>query len=356
MIPCVFCEETKVRVVPHNKVACTTLVCRRVQKVLLSGKWAQGSQVAAAEKQLQDELGVPYAALVANGTAALRLTLRALGVVKGDQIVVPAYSCVALPNAVLACEAKPIAIDVTSANWTLDLDKTNDYIKKERPKAIIGIHSFGFPMSFQQMVKIKVPFIEDCSHGIGFGMGNTSGIAILSFYATKFVGAGEGGAVVSRDKSIIDSIKDFRNYADKKPHKFNSNDKMTDIQAAIVSAQLSRTKTIAKKRTDLAHRYWDKLANLSHRSQRFELPPLILNRQWYRFVIDLKGEDLGAKQCALLKLKVRTARPVDPWLRNFHRFPTARYAYGNILSLPLFPTMSSTEQDQVIKAVASVLA
>jgi dTDP-4-amino-4,6-dideoxygalactose transaminase len=260
-----------------------------------------------------------------------------------------------LPNAVLACEAKPIAIDVTPANWTLDLDRTNDYVGKERPKAIIGVHTFGFPMPSQEMVKIKVPFIEDCSHGIGFGMGNTSGIAILSFYATKFIGAGEGGAVISSDENIIDAVKDFRNYVNKGPHKFNANEKMTDIQAAIVSAQLSQTKKIAKRRTDLAHRYWDKLTGISHRSQRFELPSLISNRQWYRFVIDLKGADLGAIQCALLKLKVRTARPVDPWLRNFRRFSPARYAYGNIMSLPLFPTMSLTEQDQVIKAVASVL-
>src|SRR5271165_4923523 len=163
-------------VIPHNKVACTPLVCRAVQRVLRSGNWAQGPQVEAAEKQLQDVLGLPYAAFVANGTAALRLPLRALGVVRGDQIVVPAYSCVALPNAVFACEAKPIPIDVTPASWNLDLDKTNDYIRKEKPKAIIGVHTFGFPMFSEQIVHIKAPFIEDCSHGIGFGMGYTSGI------------------------------------------------------------------------------------------------------------------------------------------------------------------------------------
>ena len=197
----------RVAPVPHNRLTHGRQEELAVAAVVASGQWAGGGRGEELERRLAERAGVPFAICVGSGLAALRLSLRALGVGRGSRVVVPAYSCVALANAALSLGAEPVAVDVTPGTWNLDAAAA----ARQQASAAVVVHTFGCRANLADYRDSAGATIEDCAHAFGLpGLGAGSDVAILSFYATKLIGAGEGGAVLTSSEEIAASVRAHR--------------------------------------------------------------------------------------------------------------------------------------------------
>lgn len=339
--------------VPHNRLTFGEAECDAVLRAVRSGRWAQGPRVEELEQVLAQMASVRYAVCVASGLSALRLSLGALGVAAENHVLVPAYSCVALANAVLAWGAHPVPVDVERGKWTIDPTEASGQCKNCRPKAGIAVNTFGIPTTIETIGDSA--WIEDCAHAFGSqvggrALGARAPIGILSFYATKLIGGGEGGAVLTNSSEIREFVKCARDYADHAADAHRLNDKMNDLEASLVLAQLERLPNMLAARTALAERYL-KLLSEAATSGVFVLPRNESPRVWYRFAVEMSRVSAATVVHDLLAFGIHAAIPITDWRAGSSpAAPIADQAYRSIVSLPLYPTLSEREQDFVIGA------
>ena len=336
----------RVAPVPHNRLTHGRQEEAAVAAVVASGQWAGGDRVEELERRLAERAGVPFAVCVGSGLAALRLSLRAVGVGKGSRVVVPAYSCVALANAALSLGADPVAVDVEPGTWNLDAAAT----ARRQATAAVVVHTFGCRADVAAIRGSAGATIEDCAHAFGLpGLGAAGDVAILSFYATKLVGAGEGGAVLTRSEEIAASVREHRDYTDCAPDGSRLNDKLTDLAAALALCQLDRLDDMLAARARLARRYGTLLAGATH---ALRLPVETDDRVWYRYAVELTGLSAATAVARLEGVGVLAAEPVSDWRpAGAPATPIADRAYRSLLSLPLYPTLTDAEQQRVADAV-----
>jgi len=342
-------------VVPHNRLTFGREEELAVQRIVRSGRWTAGVEVGELERRLAHTAGVAHAVGVGSGLGALRLALLALGVGVGDSVAVPAYSCVALANAVLACGAEPVPVDVEPGTWNLSVPALRAaLVVRPGIKAAIAVHTFGQPAPVRELEALGVPVIEDCSHAFGLApLGALSRVAILSLYATKLLGAGEGGVVLTQDAEIAARIRGARDYADQAPAAWRLNDKMTDLEAALGLCQLDRLPSTLARRTELAQRYTDRLAALT--ACNCVLPDDAPGRVWYRTAIAVPNAE--AVIARLAAAGVTATRPVENWGGATPALtPVAVSAFQSLVSLPLYPTLTDAEQDRVCAALLEAFA
>jgi len=162
---------------------------------------------------------------------------------------------------------------------------------------------------------------------------------------------------VSDDATHAEAARRWRDYADGPADGARGNDKMTDIEAAIAACQLEKLPSMVAARARLAARYGQVLRELETGRGELSLPKDSSTRIWYRYAVEL-GEDIAAERfvSALAQRGIGAARPVEPWLDDPRRFPVASRAYARLVSLPLYPTLSDSEQDEVCDAVRRALA
>jgi len=342
--------------IPHNRLTFGEEEVRAVESVVRSGQWACGPQVELFENKLSAQTGGLHAVCVGSGLGALRLALGGLGVGKGDAVIVPAFSCVALANAVLALGATPVPADIQPGNWTIDPASVRSLLSR-RTKAILAVHTFGMPAPVRELKEFGVPVIEDCAHAFGIlsdnvPLGTLGDAAILSFYATKLLGAGEGGAVLTRDVEIADFVRGARDYADQPADPVRLNDKMTDVAAALAQAQLVRLPAMLAARQHLANRYHELLSPEASNG-RFILPQRSNSRVWYRYAVEVPGSAPGAVIDALWSRGITAVRPVENWGAEPRKHPAAVRGYEHLVSLPLYPTLTDAEQNRIAEAFLS---
>lgn len=305
-----------------------------------SGHLAQGPRCAELEKVWCELTGTASAATVSSGLGALRLALHSLGVGQGDEVVMPAYSCVALLNATLALGATPVLADVIPGEWTLD-PQDAAYRLSHRTKAIIAVNLFGMPTRIAELRTLGPPIIEDCAHGIAGWM--RGDLSIGSFYATKMHGAGEGG-IVAGAPDLIERVRRARDYGDQAPNAQHLNDKMSDIEAAVALVQLRRRDEIHQLRAERASRYDAALVPGAIRPADA--------RVWYRYVVHVQRAE---EVCEWMKARgVCVEQPVWDygWAEGL---PVSQDAFRHLVSLPLYPDLTDEEQTTVIDRLAQCL-
>ncbi len=341
------------KVVPHNRLFFDKKEEQALIKTLRSGYWVCGRKVEQLEKELCKMSGYRYCVCVASGLAALRLSLLALGIGKKSKVIIPAYSCVALANSVLACGAKPVPVDVELGSWTIETQSAYKAIKAYGADAIISVDMFGIQADIKELKKTGLPIIEDFAHFFWKKPeqpNKHANIAITSFYATKLIAAGEGGAILTDNKQYADFVRDWRDYTNKLPDGRRLNDKMTDLEATLALAQLNKIKGSIAKREYIAQNYLKAFNKSAAIGNRFELPPRDKKRIWYRFVMLLKNI-IAAQAITFLRRKgVSAAFPVVDWRTGSFKkdAPNADLAYKFLLSLPLYPALEKREQQKVI--------
>jgi perosamine synthetase len=345
--------------IPHNRLTFGDAECEAILRTVRSGQWAQGPRVEELETALAGLGGVRHAVCVGSGLAALRLTLGALGVQSGDSVLVPAYSCVALANAALAWGATPVAVDVDAVNWNIEPAQCRRQIEDSRPRAAIAVNTFGAPAPVEEIISNGVPVIEDCAHAFGLKVGgklfgSRTQVGVMSFCATKLIGGGEGGAVLTNSTEIAHFVRSARDYGDQPANAHRMNDKMNELEAALVLAQVERLPAMIAAREVVAARYLERLADPPC-GHMFRLPARSSKRVWYRFAVEMLRVPAQTVVADLQRFGIQAAIPVTDWRpAESPAAPVADRAYRKLVSLPLYPTVTQDEQDAVLKAFLSL--
>jgi perosamine synthetase len=341
--------------VPHNRITHDASEVQAVVSTLQSGQWASGPKVAQLEAALAKAAQVKFAVCVGSGTAGLRLTLKGLGIKPGDKVAVPAYSCVALANATLACDALPVPVDVTPDDWILNETKVAKGFS-----AAIAVNTFGVPALTDSIKALGIPVIEDCAHGFGMeakgkALGGRAEAGILSFYATKLIGSGEGGAVLTNSAKLAQFVKSWRDYNDQPPDGTRLNDKMTDIEAALALSQLDRLDEMIAIRQNLSMHYDQLLSPEQTRTKAFKLPNIAQKRVWYRYAVEMLQTPAKKVIEHLRRFGITAEQPITDWRPpRSPASPVADRAYRSLVSLPLYPTLTNEEQTRVAHAFATI--
>ena len=329
----------------------------RVARVVRSGRLAQGAEVEAFERELATRLGVAAVAAVSSGSAALELALRALDVGPGDEVVVPTYACDALHHAVTRCGAAPVLADADPETFGPSAKDVAHRLTR-RARAVVVVHPFGLALDLDAFLALGVPVVEDCAQAIGArvagrAVGSRGALAIGSFYATKLITSGEGGAVAGPAERVA-RVRDARDYDEREELIPRFNFKLTDIQAALGRSQLGRLDTFVARRRAIAARYRARLGSVAGCH-----PPRDRGERhvFHRFVVTIE-RPLGRLIDDLRERGVMARRPV---FRPIHRalglagYPEADRLWTQCLSLPCYPSLADAEVDAVGAALAEAL-
>ena len=347
----------KGKVIPHSRPTLGEEEALAASEVIKSGYITQGEKVREFEEELARFMDVKGAVVTNSGTAALHLGLQAIGLKADDEVLLPSYVCSAPMNAVYMAGSRPRLCDIDPDSFNIDPGSIEDN-RSETAKAVIVPHMFGSPADLEKIEETGLCLIENCAHSIGsvYGdrkVGSFGRFAVLSFYANKVLGCGEGGAVLSGDEEILRIVKDLRDYDEKDDFKVRYNYKMTDIQAAIGQVQLVKLPGMIKKRKEIAARYDKALADLD-----VMLPGGEFDHIYYRYVIRI-NKDVSSVISCMKNKGVMCERPVFLPLHRYLElrsgFRNADEAYSTALSVPIYPTLTEDEQQKVIEAVRGCL-
>ncbi|MFB3925678.1 MAG: DegT/DnrJ/EryC1/StrS family aminotransferase [Syntrophales bacterium] len=334
--------------IPHSRALLNQDDFKGVESVLKSGLLVQGEQVARFEELLSSTVGTGSAAAVNSGTAALHLSLTALGVGKGDEVIIPSFVCSALLNAVRYVGAEAVLADIDLPTFNIDAEDIEKRITS-RTKAVIVPHMFGLPADMDAILSLGIPVIEDCAQSIGsrykrICTGAFGVVSIFSFYATKMLTTGEGGMVLSDNPSITGIIKDLRNYDEKEDYVVRYNYKMTDFQAALGISQLKKLPLFIEKRKRIASLYDDALEGCDIGTPAV---PEDRDHVYYRYVISRPPPDFMEN---MKKAGIDCKRPV---FRPLHRYfglagyPNTEEAWNRAVSIPIYPALRDQEAHRI---------
>lgn len=349
-------------IIPHSSPTIGQEEIEAVERVLRSGRLAQGPEVEAFEFECAEFFGRPHAVAVSSGTAALHLALLAggagagagAGFGAGTAVAVPAYACAALATAVQLAGGKALLCDV-GPDYNLALDTM-----PEQCRASIVPHLFGAVARLPERGLV----IEDIAQSLGGTTGKASAIAVASFYATKLMTTGEGGMVLTGDESIAAAVRDCRDYDNRDDLARRFNYKMTDFQAALGRVQLRRLPGFIERRRETAGRYMEAFGPL----------PLGLpnpdGHVFFRYVVatesrdglerHLNGEGIEAKRPVyrpahhyLPQAEAEDKAEVESEdvVKALDHYPGADAAHRTGLSLPIHPSMVEEDIDHVIRSV-----
>jgi perosamine synthetase len=337
--------------IPHNKPTIGNEEEKAVIRTLRSGWIAQGSEVAEFENEFCHNHNLPagHAVAVSSGTAALFLALWALNV-ENREVAIPAYACASLRHAVAMNRSKEILMDSGELNPNINVSD----LPSNGLKAAIIPHLFGIPVNLMNLEHENI--IEDCAQALGASVngvpvGLQGKVGIYSFYATKLMtSGGQGGMVVSKDKALIDLIRDYRQFDQREDKKLRFNFQMTDLQASIGRVQLTKLSEFIAKREQIFDRYLDAGLCLLD-SEESEIKPVR-----YRAVLKVSNQREVIDH--LLKKGVKSIIPVESWelLGESIQFPNAHQWTQSIISLPIFPTLDVTSQKRIIHALKEIVS
>jgi len=323
-------------VIEHNKPTLGKQEQRAVSKVLESGYIAQGLEVERFENEFCDFLDLPegHAVALSSGTSALFMALWSLNA-KNKSIAMPVYACSALRNAVAMAQAKEVLTDNAMNSPNICLNQ----LQKSNANIAIVPHMFGLPNEIQNIKDIDV--IEDCAQSLGASIDNKKTgligeVGIFSFYATKLMtSGGQGGMFVSKDKNLVDKVRDYREFDCRRDMKHRFNFQMTDVQASIGRVQLKRLPIFLERRQEIFAMYKEAGLDLIESENNASV--------YYRAVIRVNNPvKIKGK---LLRLGIKTIIPIEDWelLDNGSEYKNAYHLTQTTLSLPIYPSLTNKD-------------
>ena len=341
---------------------------KAAKEVLTSGFVAQGEKVEEFEREFAYYINVNHAIAFANGTIALDVALKALGIKQGDEVIVPSFSFISTANSILFQGAKPIFADVEERTSNINPD---DVLEKltDKTKAIIGVHLFGHPFDIKAVQEIcedyNLILIEDCAqaHGAEYEdrkVGSFGLVSCFSFYATKNMTTGEGGMITTESDEIAKVCRLLRNHGESQKYvhtMLGYNYRMTDIQAAIGLVQLKKRDGFNEKRIKNAV-YLNKHLklsglNISYRKKGVkhvyhQYAVTIEKREGFpmsrdEFMEYLKNKGIGCAIHYPLPIHKQPLYQQLGYTDEDVKCPIATVSSKKILSLPVHPALSDEE-------------
>ncbi|MGQ4418029.1 DegT/DnrJ/EryC1/StrS family aminotransferase [Streptomyces sp. SAS_269] len=355
---------------------------RAASDAVLSGWVAQGPRVAAFERAFAERVGAEHAIAVSSCTTALHLSLFALGLGPGDEVVVPSLSFIATANAVRYVGAEPVFADVESATGNLT-PATVEAVRTPRTRAVLAVHQGGVPADVHALraacADWDLPLVEDAACAIGTTVGGKpvghgALIAAWSFHPRKVVTTGEGGMVTTDDAEWAERLRRLREHgmnasaaqrhASTKPVlesylEVGYNYRMTDIQAAVGLVQLDKLDAMIVRRRELAARYDRLLRDVpgltpvrdpAHGQSNFQSYWVLLDEDFPVGRDDLLAALAGAGVSARRGIMAAHLEPA--YAGHPHApLPVTERISRDSLILPLFHMMTEAQQDRVVTAL-----
>lgn len=350
---------------PHDELRAE--LSEAFERVLDSGWYILGKEVKQFEEEFADYCGAEYCIGAGNGLEALHLILRAYGIGEGDEVIVPSNTYIATWLAVSYAGATPIPVEPDEHTYNIDPTLIEAAITP-RTKAIIAVHLYGQPADMDAINAIaqkhNLKVIEDAAqaHGArykGRRVGTLGDAAGFSFYPGKNLGAiGDGGAVTTNDTELADRVRVLCNYGSRiKYHNevkgFNS--RLDELQAAFLREKLKKLDDWNERRKAIAAEYLNAL-----RDSNVVLPhvPEWADPVWHLFVVRNSQRDQLQKKLNEAGIGTMIHYPIPPHLQeayaelgyNVGAFQIAEQIHQEVLSLPMFPSMTSVQINHVVSA------
>lgn len=344
-----------------------------LSRVVRSGRYVRGSEVELFEREFAHYCGQAAAVGVGNGLEGLQLTLEAIGIGHGDEVLVSAHTSIATWLAITHAGARPVPIEPDTDTMVIDPGRVEQSIGP-RTAAILPVHLYGMPADMDALAPIArkhgLALVEDASqaHGArlrGRPLGSVSDAAVYSLYPTKNLGAlGDAGIVLSDDRELVERIRVLANYGERRRHESEQrghNSRLDEIQAALLRVKLERLEEWNGRRRAWAKQYLELLA---------DCPGLVLPGAtdgalpvWHQFVVRVAARDLVREQLANRGVETLVHYPTPPHRSAAYAsdyldpLPVTEQLAASVLSLPISPQLSATACTHVCEAViASVTA
>ena len=356
-----------------------------INKTLKQSMLTLGPQLEKFESDFCRYSKAKYAIAVSNCTAALHLSLMALGLKENDEVIIPDLTFVADANAVLACNAKPVVADINKEYFFLSISSVKKNITK-KTKAIIPVHIYGQVCNIDEILDLakdnNLKVVEDCAHAVGTfhkskHVGTLGSTGCFSFYPTKNITTAEGGMVTTNSKEIAEKVRQLRShgmtkslksrYSSEYPWVFDIvepgyNYRLDEIRSALGVTQLKRIKKINQLRKKASLYYHKNLQNIPG----IILPDMVddQSHSYHLYTIRVTKPYKLSRNKLYKKLKDNGIRTTVYWMPIHEYAAYSKFAkkssivnttktYDEILALPLFPNISKKHQDAVIRVIKS---
>jgi dTDP-3-amino-3,4,6-trideoxy-alpha-D-glucose transaminase len=333
----------------------------KMREVVDGSRFILGPEVGAFEQEFAAYVGAPHAIGVANGTDAITLTLRAMGVGSGDEVVVPSFTFYASAEAIPLTGARPVFCDVDPETFCVTAD-TVKAVLTPRTKAVVVVHLFGNVAPVAEIEALGVPVLEDAAQAAGSNgpagrPGALGTAATFSFFPSKNLGAfGDGGAITTRDDGIAERVRMLRFHGSRDKQTFElvgHNSRLDELQAAILRVQLPHLDAWADGRRQAAAHY--EAAGLG---ELVDLPRAMGRPAWHLYVVRHERADelASALKAAGVghKAYYRVPTHEQPAMREYapaDGLPGTRAAARTHLAIPMSPVLSREQAAEVAAAV-----
>ncbi len=334
-----------------------------VQSVLASGMLAQGEVVSNLEHAFADYTETRYCVATNSGTSALHTVLAALGIGEGDEVITTTFSFVATASCILMQRATPVFVDICPNTYNISPDKIEAAIT-ERTKAIIVVHLYGQPCDMDPIMDIahvhNIRVIEDAcqAHGAeykGRKVGSIGHAGVFSFYPTKNMTTGEGGAITTNDEEMAALSRTIREHGQKRRYwheMLGYNYRMTDIAAAIGLTQLRKLESLNQRRTDNANCYFEGLRTIT--------TPFVMDNvkhvfHLYTVRVPQRDRFVGYLQSKGIGYGIHYPYPIhkQPLFKDHGHLllPVAEKASQEVVSLPVHPALTSDDVNYILEVI-----
>lgn len=339
------------------------------QRVLRSGRFILGQEVESFEAEFAAYCGVQHCIGVASGMEALQLSLLACGIGPGDEVITVSHTAMPTAFAIAATGATPVFLDIDPQTYTLRPDQLEATIS-ERTRAILPVHLYGHCADMDAILEVaarhKIDVIEDAAqaHGSrykGRRAGSMGRLGCFSFYPTKNLGAlGDAGAVTTNDRELATRLRQLRNYGGTRKYHHETmgyNSRLDELQAAILRVKLPHLEGWNECRRRLAEGY------LSRLEDRFSAPKVKAEcvHNYHLFVIQSEERDRLQEHLRARNIETLIHYPVPCHLQQAFRkikhrccdLPITERVANQVLSLPMFPTLSVEGVEHIARCVNS---
>lgn len=341
--------------------------------VMAATSFVDGPPVAAFESSFAEYSKAAVCVGVGNGTDAIEFALRATGIGRDDEVVIPANTFIATAEAVTRIGATPVLVDCDDDALLLDPVAAVDAIN-ERTRAVVGVHLYGQIAPLEQVViraaEVGAAVIEDAAQAQGatrggLTIGSWGAAAPTSFYPGKNLGAyGDAGAVLTQDREIAERVRRMRSHGSTTRYihdEFGCTSRLDTLQAVVLNAKLAHLDEWNALREEAAARYVEMLGSVDGVRLPSTLPG---NRHvWHLFVVRVAERDRVVEELQSSGVGAAVHYPVPVHLHGAYRhlglgrgsFPVAERAAGEILSLPMFPGITAAQQERVAEVLVGAV-
>lgn len=348
-----------------------------VVAVLKSGRLSLGPKYQEFEQNIAKFVGCKYACAVSNGTAALHLGVKALGLREGDEVITSPFSFIASSNVLLYERVKPIFVDIEETTFNIDPSLIEKAITK-KTKAILPIHIFGQSAEMDEVMKIakkyNLQILEDSCESLGATykgkmVGTTGDIGTYAFYPNKQITTGEGGMIVTNSEEIYELCDSMRNQGRGKDgdwlihERLGYNYRIDEMSASLGVTQLKKVDRLIKGKAKIAEWYNKTLRDVA----QVQIPQVGPDRthSWFVYVVRIKNGKRNKVMNELAKTGIQTKpylpvihlQPFMKELFNFSRgdFPIAEEVADETLALPLYIGLTVKDIEYISDTIKKIL-